>query len=223
MVSSFSIWDEVWAGFTFNIGLLTFLYSFFLYQFAASHYIQIYYMRLFMDVGSYCFGLKASSAQVWRVTSLCMTTAKVTHRSLASYTCASPHASCLSTAPSLPHWAWISLYYVLCEPQMWQNHSGTIQGLDICTICTASSQLQDTSYSRRAKTQRKEGLEKAHSTVLPGQCLQAISYNTNMVHVELHISFPQQQQYWWSQTAFLCLHLIKPVPHCQTLICCTTK
>lgn len=139
--------------------------------------------------------------------------------------CASPRASCLSTFLHLHYHTRTGFLSMmsLCESQLWQNRSGTIQELQTCTICTASSQLQDTGYTRRDKAQREEGLETTHSTVFQGQCLQAISCNTIMVHIELQTSFPKQQQYWWSQTAFLCLHLIKPVSHCQTLIWSTTK
>lgn len=96
MVFSSSRWDELRDGF-FNIVLLTFLYSSFLYQFAASHHIQIYYMIHFMAVGSYCFVLKTSFAQVWGVASLCMTMAKSHTDPMAPYACASQRASCLST------------------------------------------------------------------------------------------------------------------------------
>lgn len=68
------------------------------------------------------------------------------------------------------------------------------------------------------KHKEKKGWKQLHNTAF--QFLQAISHNTNM---EQQLSFPQQQQHWWSQTAFLCLDLIKPVSHCQTLIWCTTK
>lgn len=181
-------------------------------------------MRHFTDIRSYCFILKASFAHVLGVASLCTTMAK----SQTPWHLMPVHLHVPPVCPLSSTFVYLTrpgdLYVMsFMSPKFDKTIVAPYKGYRFAPFVLPSLSCRTQVITGGTKHRGKKGLEVPHNTVFQGQCLQAISHNTNMVHTELQISFPQQQQHWWSQTAFLCLDLIKPVSHCQTFIWCTTK